>query len=35
MQTGSVGCGLFALSSATALANGEEAGSLVIDQEMI
>ena len=33
MQTGSADCGLFALASATALANGEEPGSLVFKQK--
>jgi len=34
VQTGSVACDLFALASATVLANGDEPGSLVFDQEM-
>ena len=33
MQTGSADCGLFALASATALAHGEEPGSLMFEHK--
>ena len=35
IQNGTADCGLFALASATALANGEEPGSFVFDQEQM
>ena len=35
IQNGTVDCGLFALASAAALANGEEPGSFAFDQEQM
>ena len=35
MQNGSSDCGLFALATATALANGEEPGSCIFDQKQM
>ena len=35
IQDGTADCGLFALASAAALANGEEPGSFVFDQEQM